>query len=85
MEDALREVGKLGLLVRINCKAPNTGPIRFDSLAELYLKTDYGEDAGRPKSVNSIPSWSIRSGITSLPAGALRLRRTSRQLTFKDG
>ena len=52
---ALREVDRQGLLVRINCDAPSTGPIRFDALAEFYLKTDYGEDAGRPKSENSIP------------------------------
>ena len=52
---ALREVDKQGLLVRINCDASSAGPIRFDALAEFYLKTDYGEDAGRPKSENSIP------------------------------
>jgi integrase len=54
-EDALREVDKQGLLVQINCEAPSASPIRFDALAEFYLKTDYGEDAGRPKSENSIP------------------------------
>jgi integrase len=52
---AWREVDRLGLLVRINSDAPAPGRIRFDSLAEFYLKTDYGEDAGRPKSLNSIP------------------------------
>lgn len=54
-EDALREVDTLGLLVRINCDVSTAGPIRFNALAEFYLKTDYGEDAGRPKSANSIP------------------------------
>ena len=54
-EGALREVDKLGLLVRINRDAQTAGPIRFNALAEFYLKTDYGEDAGRPKSDNSIP------------------------------
>lgn len=53
--DTWAEVDRLGLCVRINCDAPPTGPIGFDALAEFYLRTDYGEDAGRPKSVNSIP------------------------------
>lgn len=51
-KDALREVDKLGLLVRIN-DAPEDGRIRFDALAEHYLKSDFGADAVRPKSANS--------------------------------
>src|ERR1035438_5675501 len=54
-EDALREVDRRHLLVQINCDASSVGPIRFDALAEFYLRTDYGDDAGRPKSENSIP------------------------------
>lgn len=54
-QDALREVDRRHLLVQINCDASSVGPIRFDALAEFYLKTDYGDDAGRPKSENSIP------------------------------
>jgi len=42
-EDALREVDNQGLLVQINCDAPSAGPIRFDALAEFYLKTDMGK------------------------------------------
>jgi len=53
--DAWGEVDRLGLLVRINCDAQTAGPIRFEALAEFYLKADFGEDAGRPKSVNTIP------------------------------
>lgn len=53
--DAWAEVDRLGLCVRINCNAPSTGPIRFNALAEFYLKTDFGEDAGRPKSATTIP------------------------------
>ena len=51
---AWREVDRLGLLVRINSEESGTR-IRFDALAEYYLKADFGEDAVRPKSVNTIP------------------------------
>jgi integrase len=51
-EDAWREVDRLGILIRINADTtPNR--IRFDSLAEHYLKADFGSDAVRPKSENS--------------------------------
>src|ERR1019366_4857956 len=53
-KDAWREVDKIGLLVRIN-DAPDDGRIKFDALAEHYLKADFGADAVRPKSVNTIP------------------------------
>ena len=53
-KDAWHEVDKLGLPVRIN-EAPCAGRIRFSSLAEHYLKADFGADAVRPKSVNTIP------------------------------
>jgi integrase len=52
---AWREVDRLGLLVRVNSDAPCPGRIRFNQLAEHYLKADFGEDAVRPKSVNTIP------------------------------
>ena len=51
---AWREVDKLGLLIRINSEESGTR-IRFDALAEYYLKADFGEDAVRQKSVNTIP------------------------------
>jgi integrase len=51
---AWREVDRLGLLVRINSEESGTR-IRFDALAEYYLKVDFGDDAVRPKSVNTIP------------------------------
>jgi integrase len=51
---AWREVDRLGLLVRINSEESGTR-IRFDALAEYYLKADFGDDAVRPKSVNTIP------------------------------
>lgn len=50
--DAWREVGVLGLLARINAP-PAIGPVRFDALAEHYLKADFGEDTVRPKSENT--------------------------------
>ena len=53
-KDAWREVDKLGLHVRINDESANTR-IRFNALAEHYLKADFGSDAVRPKSVNTIP------------------------------
>ncbi len=52
--DAWREVDRLGLLVRINDYSSDTR-IHFDALAEHYLKSDFGTDAVRPKSVNTIP------------------------------
>ncbi len=52
-KDAWHEVDKLGLLVKIN-EAPCPGRIRFSALAEHYLKADFGADAVRPKSENTI-------------------------------
>jgi hypothetical protein len=51
-KDAWGEVDKLGLPVRIN-DAPEDGRIRFDTLAEHYLQSDFGEDAVRLKSGNT--------------------------------
>jgi len=51
---AWREVDRLGLLVRINSEESGTR-IRFEALAEFYLKADFGDDAVRQKSVNTIP------------------------------
>jgi integrase len=50
--DAWREVDRLGILIRIN-DDPTPGRIRFNSLAEHYLKADFGTDAVRPKSENT--------------------------------
>jgi integrase len=49
------EVDKRGLLVRIN-EAPSAIRIRFNQLAEHYLRVDFGEDAVRPKSDTTIPN-----------------------------
>ena len=51
---AWKEADRLGLLVRINNDDSGTR-IRFNALAEYYLKADFGDDAVRPKSVNTIP------------------------------
>jgi integrase len=48
-KDARREADRLGLSVRIN-DSPLPGRIRFDFLAEHYLKADFGSDSVRPKS-----------------------------------
>ena len=53
-KDAWREVDRLGLGRRIN-DAPAPGRVRFNFLAEHYLKADFGSDAVRPKSANTIP------------------------------
>ncbi len=53
-KDAWREVDRLGLGVRIN-DAPAPGRVHFNFLAEHYLKADFGSDAVRPKSANTIP------------------------------
>lgn len=47
-KDAWREVGRLGLHVRINDESTDTR-IRFNALAEHYLKHDVGPEALRPK------------------------------------
>ncbi len=55
-KSAWREVDRLGLLVRINCDEALPGRVRFDALAEFYLKVDFGDDAVRPKSETTIPN-----------------------------
>lgn len=52
--DTWREVDRLGILVSINAEK-QTGRIRFDSLAEFYLKAEHGADAVREKSATTIP------------------------------
>jgi len=49
-EDAWREVDRLGILIRIN-DAPTSNRIRFDALAEHYLKADFGADGCCPSEV----------------------------------
>ena len=53
-QDAWREVDRLGLASRVNSDAPCPGRTRFGVLAEHYLKADFGEDAVRPKSENTV-------------------------------
>ena len=43
---------RLGLSVRIN-DSPGPGRLSFHSLAEHYLKADFGADTVRPKSVST--------------------------------
>ncbi len=50
---AWREVDRRGLLIRINSEESATR-IRFNALAEYYLKADFGDDAVRPKSATTI-------------------------------
>jgi hypothetical protein len=51
--DAWWEVDKQGLGARINDVRALAGRVSFHSLAEHYLKADFGADAVRPKSVNT--------------------------------
>jgi hypothetical protein len=53
-DDAWREVDRRGLRVRINDTSSSVS-VSFGFLAEHYLKADFGEDAVRPKSANTIP------------------------------
>jgi hypothetical protein len=48
-EDVWREIDRLGILNRINDNT-SSSRIRFNSLAEHYLRADFGADAVRPKS-----------------------------------
>jgi integrase len=52
--DAWREVDRRGLLVFVNAET-RTGRVRFDALAEFYLKAEHGADAVREKSATTIP------------------------------
>ncbi|MGO9302458.1 MAG: tyrosine-type recombinase/integrase [Candidatus Korobacteraceae bacterium] len=52
--DARKEIDRLGLLVSVNTDN-QPGRVRFDALAEFYLKADFGEDAVREKSTTTIP------------------------------
>jgi integrase len=53
-KSAWHEIAKQGLHVRINDEV-TTGRVKFQALAEHYLKADFGADAVRPKSENTIP------------------------------
>lgn len=52
--DAWREVDRLGLGVRINDSPALAARVSFHFLAEHYLRADFGEDAVRPKSENTV-------------------------------
>ena len=67
-KDAWREVDRLGLHLRVNDE-PGDVRIRFDALAEHYLKADFGEDAVRPKSENTIPIVSTCPRLPYRPLG----------------
>jgi integrase len=50
-----RSIHRLGLGVRINDAPALAARVSFSFLAEHYLKADFGADAVRPKSANTIP------------------------------
>ena len=83
-KDAWREVDKLGLLRKIN-EGPCPARIRFDSLAEFYLQADFGADAVRPKSDNTTKTTRHFVHDYLIPAGAMRLPRTSTLSSYSAG
>jgi hypothetical protein len=83
-EDAWREIDRLGILIRINDNTP-LSRIRFNALAEHYLKADFGSDAVRPKSENTtgITEHIVRDYLIARWAG--KLRKTSNRSIFSAG
>ena len=77
--DAWREVDRLGFGIRIN-DAPAPGRASFQFLADHYLKADFGADAVRPKSVNTIPivEHYVRDYLTKLFSNPFPPHATSR-------
>jgi hypothetical protein len=56
VDEAELEVDRLGLRVRINCADSSTRRIKFDELAEYYLKVEFDpEVTASPKSENTKP------------------------------
>ena len=58
---------------------------RFNSLAEHYLKADFGVDAVRPKSENTIDIIEHIVRDYLIDAGAMKSRRTSNRSRFSGG
>lgn len=55
-DNASLEADRLGLRVRINCTNPKTKRVRFNELAEYYLKVEFDpEVTASPKSQNTKP------------------------------
>jgi integrase len=55
-DEANVEVDRLGFRVRINCTNPKTNRVKFDELAEYYLKVEFDpEVTASPKSENTKP------------------------------
>jgi hypothetical protein len=55
-DEALLEVDRLQLRLRINCASQGTRRIKFDELAEYYLKVEINpEVTASPKSENTVP------------------------------
>jgi len=82
--DAWREVDRLGLLIRINDESTDTR-IRFDALAEHYLKYDVGptRSAQKPSAPPSILNKSFDR--TSARNGGTTSRTISSLSTYRAG
>jgi len=57
----------------------------FHFLAEHYPKADFGADAVRPKSVNTISHVEHVCALTSFRVSVPKSRKTSSRSTFRDG
>ena len=66
-QGAWREVDQLRLLVRINSEENGTRDT-FAALAESYIEAEFGDDAVRPKSVNT-DHYALREGLPHCPLG----------------
>ena len=83
-KDAWREVDRLALHLRVNDE-PGDVRVRFDALAEHYLKADFGEDAVRPKSENTIPIVQHHVRDYLIARGVSKSRKTSGLWIFSAG
>ena len=83
-KDAWREADRLGLSVRIN-HSPLPGRIRFGFLAEHYLRADFGADAVRPKSANTISHVEHIVRAYLIPRFGNEIAKTSSRSIFSGG
>jgi integrase len=85
-DDASLEADRLGLRVRINSGNSQTGRMRFNELAEYYLKVEFDPGVtATPKSENTKPILEHNVRDILIAKWGDQLRRTSSRLKFKNG
>src|SRR5882762_1509071 len=83
-KDAWREADRLGLYVRVN-DSPLPSRIRFDFLAEHYLRADFGwMRCARNRPTPSV-TWSISCAPISSRVSETKSRKTSSRSMFSGG